>query len=76
MSERIAKAWRVKTKWSDDWDTVHAETASKARYRLKCDLADCYPDLRFDQILAPHLSSILTDVTSTPNSIDVPSSAP
>jgi hypothetical protein len=50
--ERIAKAWRVKCTWSDDWDIVHAETASKARYRLRCDLSDCYPDLRFDQIIA------------------------
>ena len=49
---RRAKAWRVRVIWSDDADIVYAETAGKARYDLKLQLGDCYPDLQFKQISA------------------------
>lgn len=53
---RTAKAWRVRPKWSDDSDVVYAETAGKARYRLKLDLGDCCPDLTFSEIIARRAS--------------------
>lgn len=50
--QRISKAWRVKVEWSDDTDIVFAPSAGAARYRLKLELGDCYPDLKFSEIRA------------------------
>jgi len=50
--QRTAKAWRVRVEWSDDSDIVFAPSAGAARYRLKLDLGDCYPDLKFSEIQA------------------------
>lgn len=50
---RVRKSWSVATTWSrrrDEWDTVWAATASKARYQFKLDIGDCYTDIKFSDI--------------------------
>lgn len=50
MTDRILKAFKYRVCGIDDGGTIHAATASKARYALLLDLRDLYEDIAFSDI--------------------------
>lgn len=60
---RIMKAYRWQPVWADwnEWNTIHAATASKARYEAYILLSDCCPEIEFSQLRV--LRNAAADIT-------------